>query len=272
MKQKLSKSASQFATSDVASQSSGTVTRVMKLLACIAESESDVSIKSLCQTLKLPPSTVHRLLGLLMKEGVIERSSSRALYGPGPEFVRIGSLVAAKVRIVDVAKPVMRQLAAESDETCVLLRYIASSRKVMALHAEYSSQPLRYQIEMFQPHSLLWGATGRAVLAFLTEAEIETAIGDNDRSPGSGEKLPPKTALLKDLREIRDRGYAITQGQKIAGAVGLAAPLFNSGKRAIGCISITMPKTRYSQKGQAKLAAQLLNAADKLNYILGSRQ
>jgi len=247
----------------------GTVTRVMKLLACLAEAEGEVSIKWLCQSLNLPASTVHRLLTLLIKEGVVERSASRAVYGPGPEFMRIGSLVAAKVKIVDLAKPVMRALVEESDETCVLLRYIPVSRKVMALHAEYSSHPLRYQIDMYQPHSVLWGATGRAVLAFLSEAEIEAALKDNDRSPVSGDKLPPKAAFMKDLADIRERGYALTHGQKIEGAVGLAAPLFNSERRVIGALSITVPKARFSQKGHARLAKLLLTSAAKLNRSLG---
>ena len=247
----------------------GTVTRVMKLLACLAEAEGEVSIKWLCQSLNLPASTVHRLLTLLIKEGVVERSTSRAVYGPGPEFMRIGSLVAAKVKIVDLAKPVMRALVEDSDETCVLLRYIPVSRKVMALHAEYSSHPLRYQIDMYQPHSVLWGATGRAVLAFLSEAEIEAALKDNDRSPASGDKLPPKATILKELHGIRERGYALTHGQKIEGAVGLAAPLFNSERQAIGCLSITVPKARFNQKGHTKLAGLLLASAAKLNRRLG---
>ncbi|MET0277259.1 MAG: IclR family transcriptional regulator [Pseudorhodoplanes sp.] len=247
----------------------GTVTRVVKMLASIAEADGEISIKSLCQSLNLPASTVHRLLGLLTKEGMIERAPSRALYGPGLEFLRIGSLVAAKIRIVDLARPILRALVEECDESCVLLRYIPASRKVMALHAEYSSHPLRYQIEMFQPHSLLWGATGRSVLAFLPEREIDAAIKDDDPSPASGEPLPPRSTLLKELREIRTRGYAITQGQKITGAVGLAAPLFNSERRAIGSLSITVPKARYNQKGAAKLSALLLASAASLNRSLG---
>jgi DNA-binding IclR family transcriptional regulator len=247
----------------------GTVTRVVKLLSCIAEADGEISIKSLCQSLKLPASTVHRLLSLLIQEGMVERAPSRALYGPGLEFLRIGSLVAAKVSIVELAKPIMRALAEQCGETSVLLRHVPASRKVMALHAEYSSHPLRYQIEMFQPHSLLWGATGRSVLAFLSEREIDAAIEDNDPSPASGEALPPRNAFLKDLREIRSRGYAITHGQKIAGAVGIAAPLFNSERRPIGCLSITVPKARYSQKGAAKLSALLLASAANLSRSLG---
>lgn len=249
--------------------SAGTVARVVKLLTCIAEAEGEVSIKYLCQELNLPASTVHRLLGLMIENGIIERAPVRALYGPGLELLRVSSLLAAKVSIVDLARPIMRSVVAASNQTCVLLRYIPSSRKVMAVHAEYSSNPLRYQIELFQPHSLLWGATGRSVLAFLPRDEIEAALKDADLSPATGVQLPSQKAMMNDLGEIRGRGFSMTQGQKIAGAVGHAAPLFNSESRVIGCLSITIPKANFDKKAESQIPELLLEHAEKLNRALG---
>ena len=249
--------------------SAGTVARVVKLLTCIAEAEGEVSIKYLCQELNLPASTVHRLLGLMIENGIIERAPVRALYGPGLELLRISSLLAAKVSIVDLARPIMRSIVSACDQTCVLLRYIPSSRKVMAVHAEYSSNPLRYQIELFQPHSLLWGATGRSVLAFLPREEIEVALKEADRSPATGAPLPSPKLMMSDLDEIRERGFSMTHGQKIAGAVGLAAPLFNSESRVIGCLSITIPKATFDKDAESKIPGLLLEHAKKLNRALG---
>ena len=249
--------------------SAGTVARVVKLLTCIAEAEGEVSIKYLCQELNLPASTVHRLLGLMIENGIIERAPVRALYGPGLELLRVSSLLAAKVSIVDLARPIMRSIVAACNQTCVLLRYIPSSRKVRAVHAEYSSNPLRYQIELFQPHSLLWGATGRSVLAFLPRDEIEAAFKDADRSPASGVQLPSQKAMMSELSEIRELGFSMTHGQKIAGAVGLAAPLFNSESRVIGCLSITIPKANFDKKAEAQIPELLLEHAEKLNRALG---
>jgi DNA-binding IclR family transcriptional regulator len=247
----------------------GTVARVVQLLACLAEADGPVSIKFLCQTLKLPASTVHRLLGLLGNQGMVERGRDRPVYSAGLELVRIASLLAAKVRIVDVAKPFMRAVVEECDETCCLLQYVPAQRKVMALHAEFSSHPLRYRIELFQPHSLLWGATGRAVLAFLPPQEIDAALRDNDASPATGLALPVRKALLADLTQIRSRGYAITHGQKIQGAVGIGTPLFNSERRVVGSLCITMPETRFSRKAEARLSQLLMQRAAELNRALG---
>ena len=247
----------------------GTVARVVQLLACLAEAEGPVSIKFLCQTLKLPASTVHRLLGLLADEGMVERSADRPIYSPGLELVRIASLLASKIRIVDVAKPFMRAIVRDCDETCCLLQYIPTLRKVMAVHAEFSSHPLRYRIEFFQPHSLLWGATGRSVLAFLAPEDIAAALSDNDASPATGASLPARDALLADLAEIRARGYAITHGQKIQGAVGIGTPLFNSERKVLGSLCITIPETRFNRKAQARLSQMLMQRAGELSRALG---
>jgi DNA-binding IclR family transcriptional regulator len=247
----------------------GTVGRVARLLACIAEAEGEVSLKYLCQALNLPASTVHRLLSLLIKEGLVERSTSSALYGPGLELARISSLIASKISIVNLAKPIMRTIVQECDQTCVLLRYIPTSRRVMAIHAEFSSNPLRYEIELFQPYSLLWGASGRAVLAFLPQEEIDAVLKDATVSPVSGEALPSRKVMLKQLREIQKQGYAITQAQRIAGAVGFAAPLFNSEPRVIGCLSLRIPKARFNQKTEATIAQLLRAQAAALNRRLG---
>lgn len=247
----------------------GTVARVVQLLACLAEADGAVSIKFLCQTLKLPASTVHRLLGLLADEGMVERSADRPVYAAGLELIRIASLLASKVRIIDVAKPFMRAVVRDCDETCCLLQYLPDRRKVMALHAEFSSHPLRYRIELYQPHTVLWGATGRAVLAFLPPADIDAAINDGDVSPATGEPLPAREAILADLAEIRSRGYAITHGQKIAGAVGIGAPIFSSERRVIGNFCMTIPRTRFNKKTQARLSQILMHHAGELSRALG---
>ena len=247
----------------------GTVARVVQLLSCLAEADGPVSIKYLCQTLKLPASTVHRLLGLLAEQGMVERSVDRPNYSPGLELVRIASLLASKVRLIDVAKPFMRALAQDCDETCCLLQYVPERRKVMALHAEFSSHPLRYRIELYQPHSLLWGATGRAVLAFLPPEEIDAAIRIDDRSPATGHAPPPRKALFAELAAIRNRGYAITHGQNIQGAVGIGTPVFNSERRTIGSLCITIPEARFNKRAEARLSQLLMRRAGELSHALG---
>jgi DNA-binding IclR family transcriptional regulator len=247
----------------------GTVARVVRVLQCLAEIDGDVSIKELAAKLSLPPSTVHRLLHLLIDDGIVERSHGGHLYRPGLELVRIASLVASKSRIADVALPFMRNVVETCNEVCMLVRYLPSSRQVMVAASIDSTNPLRYQVELFTPHSLLWGATGRGILAFLPDAVIAQARAEATPSPVTGEAVPGEAELLQALMKIRDAGYVLTNGQKIGGAVGMGAPVFDAGGGVIGSLCITVPKLRFRAEAEAELADLLCRQANALSQTLG---
>ena len=81
--------------------------------------------------------------------------------------------------------------------------------------------------------------------------------------------LITRPALAVTPAEIRSRGYAITHGQKIEGAVGIGAPIFNSERRAIGSLCMTIPETRFSAKAQTRLSELLMSRAGELSRALG---
>jgi DNA-binding IclR family transcriptional regulator len=202
-------------------------------------------------------------------DGIVERSASRHVYRPGLELIRIASLIASKTRIADIALPVMRAVVEACDEVCMLVLYLPAARRVMVASSVDSSNPLRYQVERFVPHSLLWGATGRSTLAFLPPEIIDRAIEENEPAPGSGERLPPRKKFLAELAAIREQGYAISQGQKIEGAVGIGAPIFNAEGNVLGSLCITIPKVRFKPSSEGVLAALLLKQVATLSAALG---
>jgi DNA-binding IclR family transcriptional regulator len=208
------------------------------------------------------------LLQLLIEDGFVERAGTGHLYRAGLEFVRIGSLVAARTQIADIARPYMRAVVDACDEVCMLVLYMPAIRRVMTAASVDSSNPLRYQVELFVPHTLLWGATGRSVLAFLPPETIAAVIAEGANSPATGTALQPET-LLQELAGIRAAGYALTRGQKIEGAVGLGVPLFAAGGEVLGSLCLTVPRIRFKPSAEAELAGLLMRQAQALNKTLG---
>ena len=250
-------------------ETTGTVARVVRLLQYLAEGGDDVSIKEVAEGLRLPPSTVHRLLNLLADDGIVERSATRHIYRPGLELVRIASLIASKTRINEIALPCMRTVVEECDEVCMLVLYLPATLRVMVASYVDSSNPLRYQVERFTPHSLLWGATGRSTLAFCrrrsstarsTRASRRRRRANGCRRARSSWPSSPPSA---------SSGYALTQGQKIEGAVGIGAPIFNAEGNVLGSLCITIPKVRFEPSSEGVLAALLLKQVATLSAALG---
>src|SRR3546814_2243551 len=74
---------------------------------------------------------------------------------------------------VTIAQPIVDALAAKYNETVLLGRYVAADRAMNFVYRADGNQRLTYQIDLHRPLSLYWGASGKAILAFLPDDEIE---------------------------------------------------------------------------------------------------
>ena len=247
----------------------GTVERVVCLMRALAEAGGDINIKRLSEQLSLPASTIHRLLGLLLDLGIVERGRQSYSYKAGVEFYRIGALVVGQNSLRDMALPFMERVVAGCGEVCLLMRYMKAMRRIMPEQAVETPHPLRYQVDMYEPLSILWGASGRSVLAFLRQAEIEAVHAEGESSPIGGRPAPTADELYAQLAEIRATGYAISFGEKFAGAVGLGAPVFDADGTVLGSLCVTVPQIRFKPEMEEPIAALILRESQALSNALG---
>src|SRR4051794_28673426 len=106
------------------SASSGTVARVAQLLRVLAETHGEASLSDVAERMKLPVSTTHRLLHLLLEQGFVDRGHGSRTYRPGLEFLRVGGLVAARSELTEIAQTFMEAVVETCDETCMLSAYV----------------------------------------------------------------------------------------------------------------------------------------------------
>jgi len=241
----------------------GTVARAVAVLRAVAESGDGTQIKRLSSGLQLPASTVHRLLDLLIREGMVERDEEAPTYRAGREFLRLSSIVASRHPLQAIAVPLLEQAVASMNETAYLCLYLPREhRLVFTAHVE-STHPLGYRVRSHQPQTLLTGASGRSILAFLPPAERDAVL--------TREGLPCATDLAQDLAAIRARGYALSLGQRIAGAVGVFAPVFGAGGGVTGSLGFTIPEQRFDPAREAEFAREACRLAAELSAGLGYR-
>lgn len=250
--------------------SSGTVARVALLLRVLAETEGDASLSEVAEKMRLPASTIHRLLHLLMAEGFVERGQTPRTYRAGLEFLRVGGLVVSRADLVTVAHKFMQAVVNACDETCVLSVYVPRTRNAMVTKVIYGSHPLRYEAALYEPSSLVWGATGRGILAFLPNDVRKDIITAEGPSPADARKAVKPAQVERELAVIRQQGYAHTRGQKIPGAVGMSAPVFDQ-QGVVAALCLTMPETRFQASTEARLARTLTQQAAQFSAALGWR-
>jgi len=87
-------------------------------------------------------------------------------------------------------------------------------------------------------YSLLFGASGRTIVAFLPEDLLREMYEDELDDNGAATRLPAFEDLMDEFAKIRADGYAISSGQRVEGAHAIVAPIFIDARRIVGSIQL----------------------------------
>jgi IclR family transcriptional regulator, acetate operon repressor len=113
--------------------------------------------------------------------------------------------------------------------------------------------------------------TGRTLPAHLTSGgKAVLATLDDDEAAARIEPLeqPAAARVLRELRTVRRRGFAVNDGETEAGltAVGIAVP--PAGGFTGAALSVAAPSARYSRDRLPVWASALTRAADAISRDL----
>jgi DNA-binding IclR family transcriptional regulator len=245
----------------------GAGARIVRVLQCVAEGQGEFTLRPLAKRLQLPSTTVHRLLQLLVKLDMIERTDTDA-YRPGRELYRMASRLVQRFDVQTMARPILLSLWTEWQETCSICLYVPAERTAKVVDTIASPHPLRYVLEISSNVALAWGSLGHSILAYLSDDEIDGILSHSKRGPLSGAPAPTRIELRKELAAIRRRRYAVYENRTTLNIAGMAAPFFGPTGSVMGCVAVMMPASR-SKIHNRRLAAAIVLAAKQVTTALG---
>ena len=139
-----------------------------------------------------------------------------------------------------------------------------------SVDSKHSSQ---HAIELNKWIPVRTGASGLAILAFLKEAEARSIVERLALLPAGGADGAGRAdsqGLRTELATVRRQGYAFTRCQWIAGAVGLAAPIFGSHGKVLGDVCLTIPAQRLGDGSKDRLLDALRCCVSDITKTIGS--
>jgi DNA-binding IclR family transcriptional regulator len=68
---------------------------------------------------------------------------------------------------------------------------------------------------------------------------------------------------------IRDKGYAVSRGEREPDAFSVTAPIWDASGKAVASISISGPNFRLTDKQLKKNIQEILTASKEISYRLG---
>lgn len=234
--------------------------RGIALLTAMVESEQDVhGVRELGTELGVSASTAHRLLSDLERLGMVSHLPD-GTYRLGPEFLRLAWTTEARYPFYKAAEDILRDLTGASGETSFFGVYNERHHEMMFALTADSSHPLRYTLPLQTWLPLHAGASGLAILAFLPEA-TRAEVLERTLDPITDRTVVDPDRITERLAVIRRDGYALTRGERIPGAVAIAAPVFGLSESISGSVGITVPESRLDADSTDELIRLVTSAA-----------
>ena len=232
------------------------VHRALDVLECLAAAGGTASLTDLAAMCGLPVPTLHRLASTLADRGYLRQAPDRR-YSLGSRLVPLGT--DAHALLGERALPVLRGLAELTGESANLA-VLTQGR------AEYVAQaPGRHTMRTFTEVgnrvALHCTGVGKALLAAIAPAHAARLLGTGPLEARTAATLTDPAAVHAELALIRERGYALDEGEMEVGvrcvAVGMpgAAPM---------AVSVSGPAARMTDERITPVVAAIHEATTRL--------
>ena len=244
--------------------------RALLVLRMLAEARSQsIGVRELAARAAMSPASAHRVLGTLLGAGLATRDNASGRYRLGVEAFRLGLLLSSNAPWRELCLPHIRMLAEATGETTAFA-ILDRARLQMQTVAKLPSRHAVTVTITDEWKPLHAGASGLAILAFLPPDEQSEALQMGRLRRETPETLVSPEKIRKELQTAAQRGYALTRGQRIVGAVGLGAPVFLPGGEVLGSVYLSIPEQRFTRSSERRIADAILLAANAFSTSLRS--
>jgi len=233
------------------------IDRALQLVERLADAGGSMGLAQLQAATGLPLPTVHRLLRSLAHNGYVRQDPARR-YTLGPRLIRLGE--EAGRELGSWAKPRLAELVAEIGETANMA--LLEGDAVVYVAQVPSAHSMRMFTEVGRRVDAHCTGVGKALLSQLPDRHVLELLGRTGMPAQTSRTLTDPSALLAELSEVRDQGWAMDDAEQEVGVRCVAVPVAGAPTQA--ALSISGPSGRITVERVAQIAPILQRVAERL--------
>lgn len=237
------------------------VHKVGVILRAFSEEEPRLTLTKLHKKTGIGISSLQRFLSTLVYEGFLYRDEQTKQYELGLSILFLGRLVDKQSSILKYVKPILKdlnQFSGESISYNIIDGY--ERRCVLSFESVYLNSR---KSSVGDTAPLYMGATSKSILAFLPEDELEQYLAQLDIETRTENTVKTVQELREQIVQVQAQGYAVSYGERVAHTCSISVPVILA-ERPIGSVTMAIPKDRFHQYDEDKLAKHLKLAAQKI--------
>lgn len=242
--------------------------RAFAILEEIARHREGIGLADLSRLVGLHNSTAFHLVKTLVSLGYVRQDRDNKRYRVGRPLFALAASCLDEVEMVNVATPILEDLARESGESAHFAVRMADAVVVIARTSGPGAFQLTDRVGVVRPAHCT--ALGKMILAALPEDEFERFLARAELKPFTERSITEAPALRREIEAVRRSAMAFDDGEFNAEVRCVAVAVRDFSGKAIGTLGISGPVWRLSIQALQSRARILQGAADRLSSELGA--
>lgn len=240
--------------------------RTFALLELLSQYPDGLSIAQITRELGVAQNSIFRITKTLEARGYLTRRDRDKCYLLTDKLLHIAQPKADGKNLVEESLPVMKQLRDETAESVVLTvrcgHEAALIQQIPALHVMKILWDLGIRTPLYN------NAPGKVFLALADEPTRRQLIAQQQFVRWTEQTLADERALLEQLVQVREQGYAVDRAEFIEGIHCVAAPILSATGEVAATLCVSGPAARIPAKSFSALGRKVIAASDRITERL----
>lgn len=229
------------------------------VLRLFSAERQEVSVTDAARLLGIPKSSASRLLKAMLNEQFLINAPNSSRYRVGHLMFEASRAYLGSSTLMDLVDGEIGPISAQSGHTGYIS--ILDRTDILVLRVHLGTQHLRVVTPLGHRSKAFATATGRTLLARLTEEQVRALPLDSPRSPGSPQTVED---LLLALADVRRRGWEEAIDEEVAGVGSVAVSVADGGSREALAFCLSFPAHTVTHVERRRYASMLVDSARRV--------
>ncbi|MFP7493074.1 IclR family transcriptional regulator [Terribacillus saccharophilus] len=242
--------------------------RALTILNTLSDYPDGLTITKLTKLVNLSKSTTHRLLATLVDMNYVAKDPESDNYKIGLQTLYIARSVLNNNNIVNVAKPFLKQLCTDINETIHLC--IEDKGEIVYIDKIESNQTIRMYSRIGNRAPMYCTAVGKVLLSGMKSERMDEIASSTTFTPRTPRTITSEEELQSEINRVRQQGYALDNIENEEGIRCIAAPIYSHEHRIVASFSISGPSNRVTMdRVNSELIDKVKACSMEISHALG---
>jgi DNA-binding IclR family transcriptional regulator len=218
----------------------------------------------------LHKSSCSNILRTLEAAGFVEYEPNTKSYILGPELIGLGAAATRQRDVVQIGARQLELLVRSTGFTFCMFTQLPNRNFLIVAKVD-SSKEIKITVDVGQHFPPAAPAMARIAMAWMSGPHLDSYLASSGIARYTAATKVDYAEILQELRDTRERGYAVSRGEYYPGNTAISAPVFSPRDNVCRGICLLGFTSEISERDIAVFGEKVRDAAHAITLAIGGR-